>query len=129
MELHFEDFALTLRAGILDVPYGLKDEILFLAVRPHLLELLSSNTEIFCFALAPDNTSDGHDDLLEDGFFYRIIGYEKNLGVDLESPAEEILNAFHYLVRNFHPRWTTIFVEQGTSKREVTIELMYQDEL
>ncbi|MBZ4033891.1 hypothetical protein K6T82_03885 [Flavobacterium sp. 17A] len=127
MELHFEDVALTIRAGDLDVPFGLKDEALFLTVRYHLLELLCSKTEIFCFGMAPDNTADGQDELLQNGIFYRIIGYEKNLGIDLENSAEEVLSAFHYLVENFQPRWTTIFVEEGRDKKEVTIELLYQE--
>lgn len=128
MELHFNDFALTIRGGGLEVPYGLKDEALFLSVRSLLTALLrEEHTEIFYFGPAPDNTADGQDELLQDGVFYRIIGYEKNLGIDLESAAQEILNAFLYLVENFEPRWSTIIVEEGTSRREVTIELLYQD--
>lgn len=127
MELHFEDLALTIRAGRLDVPFGLSDEALFLTIRSHLIELLSSSTEIFCFGMAPDNTADGQDELLQDGVFYRIIGYEKNLGIDLENSAEEILSAFHYLVENFVPRWSTIFVEEGKAKKQITIELLYQE--
>jgi|GEM_PF-984203 hypothetical protein len=128
MELHFEDFALTVRTGEMDVPYGLSDETLFLAVRAHLTEVLrDGSTEIFFFGAAPDNTADGQDKLLENGVYFRIIAYEKNLGVDLESGREEILKAFGYLVENFAPRWTTIFVEEGTAKKEITIELMYQE--
>jgi len=128
MELHFEDFALTVRAGGLDVPYGLTDQNLFLAVRPHLLELLGDqNAEVFCFGAAPDHTADGQDELLENGVYFRIIAYEKNLGVDLESGREEILKAFGYLVENYEPRWTAIFVEEGRERKEVTIELMYQE--
>lgn len=128
MELHFDDFALLIKATDLDVPYNLMDEPLFLTVRSHLTDLLANKeTEIFYFGLAPDNTADGQDELLENGVFYRIVGYEKNLGVVLESSPEEILNAFHYLVSNFQPKWATIFVEEGLTKKEVTIELMYQD--
>jgi len=128
MELHFEDFALTVRAGGLDVPYGLADDTLFLAVRAHLTEVLRDDrTEIFFFGTAPDNSADGQDELLENGVYFRIIAYEKNLGVDLESCREEILKAFGYLVENFAPRWTAIFVEEGAAKKEVTIELMYQE--
>jgi len=127
MELHFEDFALTVRAGGLDVPYGLADDTLFLAVRAHLSEVLrDGGTEIIFFGSAPDNTADGQDELLENGVYFRIIAYEKNLGIDLESGREEILNAFGCLVENFEPRWAAIFVEEGGAKREVTIELMYQ---
>jgi len=128
MELHFENYALTIDAADLNVPYNMMDEDLFFAVRSHLINLLAdTQTEIFHFSLAPDNTADGQDELLENGVFYRIIGYEKNLGVDLESSPEQILNAFHYLVSNFEPRWTTIFVEEGLTKKEVTVELMYQE--
>lgn len=128
MELHFDDFALTIRAGNLEVPYDLRDGLLFAAVRPHLIELLASmETEIFYFGEAPDNTADGNDELLENGIFFRIIGYEKNLGIDLESTQEEILNAFYYLVHNFEPKWTSIIVEQGSTKKEVTVEVMYQE--
>jgi len=127
MELHFEDLALTIRAGNLDVPFGLKDEALFFAVRPQLINLLRSKSEIFCFGIAPDNTADGQDELLQNGFFFRIIGYEKNLGIDLENSSEEILSAFRYLVENFEPRWTTIFMEEGREKKEVTIELLFQE--
>ncbi|WP_281631605.1 hypothetical protein [Flavobacterium luteolum] len=128
MELHFEDFALIIKAGDYSIPYGLMDEALFLSVRPALTALLADkNTEILYFGTAPDNTADGQDELLENGLFYRIIAYEKNLGIDLESRPEEILNAFHYLVVNFQPRWTAIFVEEGLTKKEVTIELMFQE--
>ncbi|SHH17067.1 hypothetical protein SAMN05444388_107152 [Flavobacterium johnsoniae] len=109
------------------VPFGLKDEALFLTVRSHLIELLCTRSEIFYFGMAPDNTADGQDELLQDGVFYRIIGYEKNLGIDLENSAEEILSAFHYLVDNFVPRWSTLFVEEGKAKKQITIELLYQE--
>lgn len=128
MELHFEDFALTVKAGEMVVPYDLADETLFLAVRAHLIEMLhDGSTEIFFFGAAPDNTADGQDELLENGVYFRIIAYEKNLGIDLDSGREEILKAFGYLVENYEPRWTAIFVEEGTAKKEVTIELMYQE--
>lgn len=128
MELNFDEFALTLKANDLEVPYHLKDEPLFLTVRTHLIDLLrNEETEIFYFGFAPDNTADNQDELLTDGVFYRIIGYEKNLGVDLESSPAAILKAFHYLVSNYQPKWTTIFEEQGITKKEITIELLFQD--
>lgn len=128
MELHFEEFALTIKATDLEVPYHLKDEPLFLTIHAHLIDLLSNNqTEIFYFGYAPDYTADGQDDLLETGTYYRIIAYEKNLGVDLESESKAILGAFHYLVSNYKPKWTTIFIEKALTKKEVTIELLYQD--
>lgn len=128
MELNFDEFALTIKANDLEVPYHLKDEPLFLTVRTHLIDLLrNEETEIFYFGFAPDNTADNQDELLTDGVFYRIIGYEKNLGVDLESSPAAILKAFHYLVSNYQPKWTTIFEEQGITKKEITIELLFQD--
>ena len=128
MELDFEELALTIKTNDLEVSHLLKDELLFLTVRPHLIELLANNqTEIHYFGLFPDNTADSQDELLENGTFYRIIAYEKNLGVDLESEPIEILKAFHYLVSNYSPEWATLFVEEGFIKKEVIIELMYQD--
>jgi hypothetical protein len=119
---------LTIRIYDLEVPYHLKDEPLFLTVRTHLIDLLANGeTEIFYFGYAPDNTADNQDELLTDGIFYRIIGYEKNLGVVFESSPAAILKAFHYLVSNYQPKWTTIFEEQGVIKKEITIELLYQD--
>jgi hypothetical protein len=128
MELHFDDFALIIKANGINVPYGLMDETLFLTVRKDLIALLAKDdTTIHYFGYAPDNTADGHDVLLTEGVFFRIIGYEKNLGVDLESTEREVLNAFKYLVENYEPRFTTIFVEEGETKKEITIELVYQD--
>ncbi len=128
MEGHFEDLALTVRAKNLQVPYHLKDECLFLTVRTDVLGLLCDpGTKIFFFGPAPDNTADGNDELLKDGVFYRIIGYQNNLGINLDSPAEVVLGAFHYLIKNFEPRWTTIFIEEGPAKKEITIEMMYQE--
>lgn len=128
MELNFDEFALTIKADELDVPYHLKDEPLFLTVRTHLIDLLDNEkTEVFHFGYAPDSSADGQDELLENGIFFRIIGYEKNLGIDLESTPKEIIKAYHYLVSNYEPRWTTIIIEEGLNKKEITIELLYQD--
>lgn len=100
----------------------------FLSVRSHLAGLLGfRGTEIFCFGPAPDNTADGQDALLENGVFYRIIAYGKNLGIDGQSTAQEILEGYRFLVENFEPRWASVFIEEGLEKREVTIELMYQE--
>ena len=128
MELEFDEFALTISANNIEVPYGLSDEVLFLKVRKDLIELLAKpETPIHYFSYAPDNTADGQDELLTEGVFFRIIAYEKNLGVDLESTEKEILSAFSYLVENYAPFWTTIMVEEGETKKEITIELLYQD--
>lgn len=128
MELNFSEFALTIEAVNIDLPFGLSDELLFIKIKSHLIDLLSDNeTKITYFGYAPDNTADNQDELLNDGVYYRIIGYEKNLGVDLESTENEILNAFKYLVENYNPFWTTIIIEEGFIKKEITIELMYRD--
>ncbi len=128
MELEFIDIALTLKANDLEVPDDLQDELLFLTVRSQVLELLSDeNTIIHHFGYAPDNTGDGQDELLESGTYYRIIGYQKNLGIDFESTRQEILEAFHYLVSNYDPFWTSILEDCGDTKKEFTIEIMYQD--
>lgn len=128
MELDFEEFALTIDAKDLAVPYGLSDEPLFLTFREHLIGLLSDqNTQITYFGFAPDNTADNQDELLNDGVFYRIIGYEKNLGIDFDSSESEILKAYKYLIENYSPFWTTIIIEEGFIKKEVTIELLYKD--
>jgi hypothetical protein len=128
MELHFDDFALIIRADGIEVPYGLMDETLFLTVKKDLVALLAKDdTSIHYFGYVPDNTADGQDELLTEGVFFRIIGYEKNLGVDLESSEKEVIAAFKYLVENYEPRFTTIIVEEGETKKEVTIELLYQD--
>lgn len=128
MQFDFQDFALTINAKDISVPYGLSDELLFLTIRNHLIQLLSDEkTTITYFGLAPDNTADNQDELLNDGVFYRIIGYEKNLGIDLDSTKSEILKAFKYLIENYIPFWSTIIVEEGLIKKEVTIELLYKD--
>jgi hypothetical protein len=128
MELHFDEFALTINANNLEVPWGMIDETLFLTVRKDLIELLANpDTSIHYFGYAPDNAADEQDELLSDGVFFRIIGYEKNLGVDLESIESDVLNAFKYLVENYEPRFSTIFVEEGETKKEISIELLYQD--
>ena len=128
MELTFSEFAITIEAKWIEVSYGLTDELLFLKVKNHLLELLNDNqTSITYFGYAPDNTADNQDELLNDGVYFRIIGYEKNLGIDLESSKIEILKSFKYLVENYKPFWSTIITEEGFIKKEVTIELLYQD--
>jgi len=128
MQLNFDEFALTISAGNIEVPYGSLDELLFLQVRQDVLDKLKDKeSEVVHFGYAPDNTADALDELLTNGVFYRIIGYEKNLGIDLDSSHEEIKKAFAYLVENYKPFWSTIIVEEGATKKEVTIELLYQD--
>jgi hypothetical protein len=70
MEIHIDDFALTIKADDLDVPYHLQDEPLFLTIRPYLIDLLSNKkTVVFHFGYTPDNTADTQDELLENGIF------------------------------------------------------------
>ena len=88
------------------------DEILFLKVREDVLEKLNDvATEIVYFVYAPDNTADAQDELLTEGVFYRVIAYEKNLGIDLESNDDEVKKAFANLIANYSPHWSTIIVE------------------
>lgn len=128
MQLHFDDFALTIAAGNIEVHYGSLDELLFLQVRQDVLDKLKDKTtEVVHIGYAPDNTADAQDELLTNGIFYRIIGYEKNLGVDLDSSHKDIKLAFANLVEHYKPFWCTIIVEEGSTKKEITIELLYQD--
>ena len=43
MELNFSEFALTIEASNIDVPFGLSDELLFIKIKSHLIDLLSDN--------------------------------------------------------------------------------------
>ncbi len=103
------------------------DEVLFLTVKLNVLDLLKKpDTAITYFGFAPDNTADNQDDLLLDGVFFRIIAYNKDLGLTLESSKKEVLTAYSNLVTTKAPYWTTIITEKGFIKEEITIELMYQ---
>ena len=64
--------------------------------------------------------------MLLDGLFFRIIAYNKDLDLTLDSSREEILNSYCNLVANNVPYWATIITETGFIKKEVTIELLYQ---
>lgn len=122
------DFSLTINAENINVPYGHSDEILYLKVKNYLLNILdNSDLEIIHFGLAPDNTADNNDDLLLDGTYFRIIAYQDDLGIDLDSNKFDIINSFKKIVENHKPFWSTIFVEKGFIKEEVTIELLYQN--
>jgi hypothetical protein len=128
MEFEFLDLALIIRATDLVLPYNLKDEALFFSVKPKLLKLLKDvNNEVIFFGVAPDNTSDGQDDLLLDGTFIRLICNEKYLGIDLDSEKDEYIAAFKRLIENYNPFWTTIIIEKGFIKTETTLELLYRD--
>ncbi|MEL1247379.1 hypothetical protein [Flavobacterium helocola] len=121
------EYSLTLEINDYKVPNDLKDEVLFLTVKQDLLDLLTdSNTNITYFGYAPDNTADNQDDLLLDGFFFRIIAYNKDLCLTLDSTKEDILLAYSNLITNKSPYWTTIITEKGFIKEEITIELLYQ---
>lgn len=128
MQLNFIDLGLLLKADNIEIPYGLIDEPLFLTVKPYLLELLNnSETEIYHFGHAPDNTSDGQDELLYDGTLFRIIVNEKYVGVDFESSPESIKKAFYNLVSNYQPDWCSIMADAGETITEITIELLYRE--
>lgn len=128
MELNFDDFALILKAARTDLSFELKDEMLYLTIKSDLIELLSNDaTTIHYFGLAPDNSAEGNDELITNGVFYRIIAYEKNLGIDLNSSKKDIFKAYKNIIKNYIPFWCTIFIEEGKTKKEITIELMYQD--
>lgn len=122
------EFALTIKAKEIEIPFGLKDELLFISIKNNLLNLLEDkNTRIEYFGYAPDNTADNQDNLLNDGIFYRIIAYESDLKINLESDENTILKTFKNLIENHNPYWTTIFEEKGFIKKETTIELLYQN--
>ena len=128
MQLNFIDVGLIIKAENIEVPYGLIDETLFLAVKPYLLDLLSDNeTDLYSFGYAPDNTSDGQDELLYDGTLFRIIVNEKYVGVDFESSPESIKKAFYNLVSNYQPDWCSIMADAGKTITEITIELLYRE--
>ena len=128
MQLNFIDLGLLLKADNIEIPYGLIDEPLFLTVKPYLLELLNNGeTEIYHFGHAPDNTSDGQDELLYDGTLFRIIVNEKYVGVDFESSPESIKKAFYNLVSNYQPDWCSIMADAGETITEITIELLYRE--
>ncbi len=128
MDIDFIDLGLILKADDLDIAEGLQDEILFLTVKPFLLDLLSNeNCAIHYFGYAPDNTADGQDELLHHGTLIRIVVNEKYAGVDLECSPQEIVKAFYKLVSNYQPDWCTIIEENGETKKETTVELLYRE--
>lgn len=121
------EYSLTVEAKDFIVPKEMYDEVLFLTVKQDVLDVLNyPDTVITYFGFAPDNTADNQDDLLLDGVFFRIIAYNKDLGLTLESSKEEVLAAYSNLVTTKAPYWTTIITEKGFIKEEITIELMYQ---
>lgn len=121
------EYSLTVEAKDFILPNGIIDDLLFLTVKQDVLDVLKNpDTAIIYFGYAPDNTADNQDDLLLDGFFFRIIAYNKDLGLTLESSKEEVLAAYSNLVTTKAPYWTTIITEKGFIKEEITIELMYQ---
>lgn len=121
------EYSLTVEAKDFIVPKEMYDEVLFLTVKQDVLDVLNyPDTVITYFGFAPDNTADNQDDLLLDGVFFRIIAYNKDLGLSLESSKEEVLAAYSNLVTTKAPYWTTIITEKGFIKEEITIELMYQ---
>lgn len=121
------EYSLTIEAKDFILPNEIIDEVLFLTVKQDVLDVLNDpNTVITYFGFAPDNTADNQDDLLLDGVFFRIIAYNKDLELTLESSKEEVLDAYSNLVTTKAPYWTTIITERGFIKEEITIELLYQ---
>jgi len=121
------EYSLTIEAKDFILPNGIIDDVLFLTVKQDVLDVLNApDTAITYFGFAPDNTADNQDDLLLDGVFFRIIAYNKDLGLTLESTKDEVLAAFSNLVTTKAPYWTTIITERGFIKEEITIELLYQ---
>lgn len=121
------EYSLTIEAKDFILPNGIIDDVLFFTVKQDVLDVLNApDTAITYFGFAPDNTADNQDDLLLDGVFFRIIAYNKDLGLTLESTKDEVLAAFSNLVTTKAPYWTTIITEKGFIKEEITIELLYQ---
>ena len=121
------EYSLTIEAKDFILPNEIIDEVLFLTVKQDVLDVLNDpKTNITYFGFAPDNTADNQDDLLLDGAFFRIIAYNIDLGLTLESSKEEVLAAYSNLVTTKAPYWTTIITERGFIKEEITIELLYQ---
>lgn len=125
--INFYDLALIIKADSISIPDGLTEENLFLHLRGGILELLLTKPEITDFGYAPDNTADNQDELLYDGTQLRIICNEKYLGIDVDSSNEEVFKAFHDLIQNYVPMWTTIIVEKGFLNKETTIDLLYRE--
>ena len=124
--INFYDLALIVKADSICFPDGLTEENLFLYLKVDILKLLKAKPEIIHFGFAPDNTADNQDELLYDGIQLRIICNEKYLGVDMNSSNEEVFTAFHDLIQNYVPMWTTIIVEKGFLNKETTIDLLYR---
>ena len=121
------EYSLTIEAKDFIIPNGINDDVLFLTIKQDVLDVLNDpDTAITYFGFASDNTADNQDDLLLDGVYFRIIAYNKDLGLTLEIAKEEVLAAYSNLVKTRAPYWTTIIVEKGFIKKETTIELMYQ---
>lgn len=121
------EYSLTVEAKDFIVPKDIIDEVLFLTVKQDVLDVLNDpNTNITYFGFAPDNTADNQDDLLLDGVFYRIIAYNKDVGLTLESTKNEVLAAYYKLITTNAPYWTTIINLKRFIKEQITIELLYQ---
>lgn len=123
----FQDIALIIEASNIIIPKGLIEENLFQHLKQDLINCLSYNSKVIHFGYAPDNTSDNNDELLYDGTQIRIICNEKYLGIDINSPINEVLIAFRNLIETYDPYWVTIIEEKGFIKKEVTIDLLYRD--
>jgi hypothetical protein len=109
------DICIIIAAPDLTIP-DLTEDNLFLFYKPLVLELLS-NPKIIHLGAAPDNTADNDDDLILDGYFFRIICPEDSVELSVES--------FKELVSFRNPKWSTVMIEQGFIKTEITIDFLY----
>lgn len=127
MELNFEDICIIVKADTLEFPEGLRDDDLFELVKNDVIELLQFTVAVEHVGYAPDNTADSNDDLLYNGQLLRVICNEKYLGVGLDEDTDSIQKAFISLIKEYNPFWTTIIVERGFIKEEITLELLYKE--
>jgi len=118
------DFCLIIPIEDILIP-ELTDDNLFYHFKSVLISQIIES-EIHYFGYAPDNTADNQDDLLIDGFFFRIICPEYKINVDLDSNSSEVKKEFISLIENHNPFWSSVIIERGFIKTETTIEFLYK---
>lgn len=117
------DLCLIVPAGEVPVP-ELTDDNLFNYFKSILIEKLN-DSEITYYGVAPDNTADNQDDLLQEGIFFRIICPHQAVDVSDNSTNQEILKTFRFLIETRYPNWGSVIVEKGFINTETTIEFVY----